>query len=198
MKANRLAWGAGVLGVLMAVLTAGASIQKLQETRVPLLFLLIEAFEVEGEAYNRSNATAAAPHFHSARWNPTSRTMEWRFWVPAQGPLAERLRALKRSDAVALLKLKMKDLCVFVGLEPFPGLDTPMGCLSTANVPGRQLLSEEEWEAARRQLAAASVIRLAAAHAEGPICLVRSPDGRIVEEAIEMPAKKPGPAAPAR
>lgn len=198
MKARTWVVCAAALGMTMGALPAGASLEKLQQTRVPLLFLLIEAFEVEGEAYNLSNETVAVPSFHSVRWNPASRTMEWRFWVPSEGALAGRLRAMKREDAVTLLKLKMKDLSVFVGLEPFPGLDAPMGCLATVNVPGRNLLSEEEWATARRQLAAASVIRLAAAHAGGPICLVRSQDGRITEEAIGPSAKQPGAAAPAR
>ena len=176
--------------VLLGSTPARASIEKLQETQVPMLVLLIEAFEVEGESYNILNETVSAPSFHSARWNPASKTMEWRFWVPLEGTLAGELRKLSRKDAVALLKSKMNDLAIFVGVEAMPGFEQPIGCLQTANVPGRDLISEADWTTAQKQLADVSVIRLAAAHKEGPILLVRKPNGRIIEEQVEMPAPK--------
>jgi hypothetical protein len=184
-------WAAAV-AVAACALPAGATLDKLQATRVPLLALLIEAFEVEGESYNLSNGAAAGPAFHSARWNPGVRTLEWRFIVRADGMLAGKLRALSRDEAAALLTHKMKELAVFVGLEAMPGYDRPMGCLDTVNVPGRSLVSEADWTAARRELAAASVIRLAAPHAGGPIMLVRSADGRVSEAPVAAPAAPAG------
>ena len=190
---NITAYVAGLLmgGLLMCPPTATASIEKLQATRVPLLALLIEAFEVEGEAYNLFNESGAAPYFHSARWNPASRTLEWRFWVSGDGSLQETLRNLPRPRAVALLKGEMSNLAVFVGLEPMSGFEQSVGSLQTANVPGRTLISETDWDTARQQLAKASIIHLAAPHPEGPILLMRTPQGRIVEETV--PSLNPPP-----
>ena len=170
---------------------APASIEKLQATRVPLLALLLEAFDVEGEAYNLVNESGAAPYFHSARWNAASRTLEWRFWVPGEGTLQDTLQRLPRPRAVALLKGEMSSLAVFVGLEPMSGFEQPIGSLQTANVPGRALISEADWDTARAQLAKVSVIHLAAPHKDGPILLMRTPAGRIVEEPV--PPLQPRP-----
>ncbi len=190
---NITAYVAGLLmgGLLMCPPTATASIEKLQATRVPLLALLIEAFEVEGEAYNLLNPTGVAPYFHSARWDSASQTMEWRFWVSGDGSLQETLRNLPRPRAMALLKGEMSNLAVFVGLEPMSGFEQPIGSLQTANVPGRTLISETDWDAARQQLAKASIIHLAAPHPDGPILLMRTPQGRIVEETV--PSLNPPP-----
>ena len=188
-------WAAAL--AVACALPAGASLEKLQAVRVPLLALLVEAFEVEGEAYNLSNEAGVEPAFHSARWNPEAGTMEWRFWVPADGMLAGKLRVLSRDDAIALLTRKMKDLAIVVGLEPMPGFEKPMGCLATANVQGRNLLSEAEWAAARKELAAVSVIHLAAPHADGAILLDRTPAGKVIEKVVK-PAGAAGAKPPTR
>ena len=172
---------------------AAPAIERLQATRVSLLALLVDALEAEGERYNLANETVATPSFHSVRWNPAMRTLDWRFWVPGEGTLFDKLRMMTRTDAVALLKLKMKDLAIFAGLEPMPGFDEPLGCLATVRVPCADGLAEEEWTRARRELAAVSVIQLAAPHAEGPILLVRMPSGEIIEQPLPPPT---APAAP--
>jgi hypothetical protein len=177
---------------LMAAPPAQASIEKLQSTQVPMLALLLDALESEGDAFNLANESGTLPAFHSVRWNASARTLDWRFWVPAEGDLHTRLQALPRAKAVARLKEQMTDLAVFVGLEPMPGLDKPMGSLDTATVAGRGLLSDADWQLARQQLAASSVIHLAAPHPEGPILLRRRSDGRIAEESVLMP---PSPSA---
>ncbi len=181
-----LLWGIGV------ALPARASIEKLQATQVPVLALLLDAFESEGETFNLANETGTLPAFHSARWNSAAQTLDWRFWVPAEGALYESLQPLPRSKAVVQLKAQMENLAVFVGLNPMPGFDKPMGALDTAQVSGRHLLSDADWLLARQQLAAASVIHLAAPHKEGPILLVRRPDGRMVEEPVSMPPPATG------
>lgn len=189
------------LGLGLLIVAAGAvaapappqmpAVERLQATRVSLLALLLDALESEGERYNLANEAAAAASFHSVRWNPQMRTLDWRFWVPGEGALFSKLKAMTRADAVALLKLKMKELAIFAGLEPMPGFDEPLGCLATIRVPCSGELSEEEWARARRELAAASVIQLAAPHAEGPILLVRFPSGEVVEKQFPPPASAP-------
>lgn len=114
---------------------ATPAIERLQATRVSLFALLMDALEAEGERYNLANEAVTTPSFHSVQWNPAMRTLDCRFWVPGEGVLFEKLRKMTRGDAVALLKLKMKELAVFAGVEPMPGFEEPLGCLATVRVP---------------------------------------------------------------
>ncbi len=166
--------------------TVPESVDKLMTVKVPLLALVIAALEEEGMAFNMLNDTLSEPIFHSARWDQDTGTLVWRFWVAPEGHLMDELRAVSRAASVTLLKDRLTDLAMLAGIEPTPGFDDVAGMLTAFRIPTFELLSEEDMTSARRQLAEVSVIQLAAPHEEGPILLVRMPDGDMVEQAMEM------------
>lgn len=187
---------AGLLGAifllsLWTVPHALGSIEKLESTPISMITVVLEAFAKEGIEFNQDNYNGVLPIFHSVQWNPSTHNLNWRFIVPAEGELIENLGSLTRQQAIDRLKKCIDDLAAFIGLQPMPGLQKSMGVLDIGNVPGRDRLSEEDWQVARTELAHASVIHLAAPHKDGPILLVRQPNGQVIETSASLPGAKP-------
>ncbi len=192
----RLSIAAGLSGSVFllspwAAPHALGSIEKLESMPISMMSVVLDAFAKEGTEFNQDNVKGALPLFHSAQWNPSTRNLNWRFLVPPEGELFENLRTLSRPQAIARLKQYMEDLAVLIGLQPMPGLRTPIGMLDIGKVPGRDRLSEEDWQVARTELAGASVIHLAAPHKDGSIYLIRQANGRVIETRGPQPAAKP-------
>ncbi len=163
------------------------AIDRLMRVRVPLLALVLDAVEEEGFVYNQMNEALAEPVFQAVRWDQTTGTLVWTFSVAPQGELMDRLRAVTRAEAVAMLKERLDTLAILAGIEASPDFGDLVGVLSALRIPTNGLLSDEEWDLAQRELAAASGILLLAPHPEAPIAVVRSPDGSKQEQPIELP-----------
>ena len=190
----RLAFGlSGAVLLVGGVLAppAQGSIEKLESTAISMMTVLLNAYTAEGMQLNLGNYEGVLPEFHSVQWNPSTRNLNWRFLIPAEGELFTSLQTLSLPQAVARLKEKMEELAALIGLVPIQGLEEPVGLLDAFTMPGQDRLSEADWHLARKQLAEASVVHLAAPHKDGPIFLTRQPNGRVIETRAPQPAAKP-------
>lgn len=167
------------------------AIERLMRVRVPVLALVLDAVEEQGFVYNQMNEALAEPVFQAVRWDQTTGTLVWTFSVAPQGELMNQLRTVTRAEAVAMLKKRLDTLAILAGIEASPDFGDLMGVLRAIRIPTNGLLSEEEWDLAQRELAAASGILLLAPHPEAPIAVVRSPDGSKQEHPIELPPHSP-------
>ena len=163
-----------------------AALEKLMNIEVPLMVFVLDALEEECLAFNLLNTSLTEPVFDSVRWDLAREKLVWRFWVGPEGALAEDIRNLPRPEAVAKLRKKMENLALITGVEPHPGFKLRMGALGVFRIPASFALTEEEITQTRDELAAVSIIQLAAAHTDGPVMLSRMPGGRINEENIEV------------
>lgn len=166
---------------------AGAdALDKLVNIEVPLMVFVVDALEEEGLAFNALNRNLTEPVFDSVRWDLARRHLVWRFWVAPDGVLADSIRNSERAQALSLLSEKMTNLAIVTGVEPHPEFNQRVGALGVFRIPVFFTLTEEDISNARNELAAASIIQVAAAHPAGPIMLSRMPDGMIHEEIIAL------------